>query len=134
VAMIVSLSRHYRMMVRQVKDLKLRTTAQRLGAFLVGLAREQPDPRRLILPYDKQLLAGRLGTTPENLSRAFATLRAHGVRTSGARVRLEDVDRLAAFADPDEIPDAAAQPAAPRAAVGAARRPGTRRPGRAARP
>ncbi len=103
VTMIVSLSRHFRMLVRQVKDLKLRSTAQRLGCFLLELAREQPNPRALRLPYDKQLLAARLGTTPENLSRAFATLRAHGVRTSGAMVNLDDSARLAAFAQPDAI-------------------------------
>jgi CRP/FNR family transcriptional regulator, transcriptional activator FtrB len=132
VAMIVSLSRHYRMLVRQVKDLKLRTTAQRLGVFLLALAREQGDRDRLTLPYDKQLLAGRLGTTPENLSRAFAALRAHGVRTSGAVVRLEDRARLAAFADPDEIPDAAAAP--DDSVRGPVRPPRLRRSRRAARP
>jgi CRP/FNR family transcriptional activator FtrB len=101
VAMIVSLSRHYRMLVQQVKDLKLHSTAQRLGCFLLGLAREQRDPKSLKLPYDKQLLAARLGTTPENLSRAFATLRGHGVRTTGSMVSLDDLDRLTTFAQPD---------------------------------
>ncbi|MBI3516252.1 MAG: cyclic nucleotide-binding domain-containing protein [Proteobacteria bacterium] len=105
VAMIVSLSRHFRMLVRQVKDLKLRSTAQRLGCYLLELARQQGDPARLKLPYDKQLLAARLGTTPENLSRAFATLRDHGVRTSGATVSLGRPARLAEFAQPDEIPE-----------------------------
>ena len=103
VAMIVSLSRHFRMLVRQVKDLKLRSTAQRLGCYLLELAREQGDAARLKLPYDKQLLAARLGTTPENLSRAFATLRDCGVRTSGAMVSLDRPVRLAEFAQPDDI-------------------------------
>ena len=104
VAMIVSLARQYRMLVRQVKDLKLRSTAQRLGCFLLELAREQDGARTVRLPYDKQLLAARLGTTPENLSRAFAALRAHGVRTSGASVTLEDRQRLTAYAQPDDLP------------------------------
>lgn len=104
-AMITSLSRHYRMLVQQVKDLKLHSTAQRLGCFLLGLLREQPDPKRLKLPYDKQLLAARLGTTPENLSRAFATLRSHGVSTSGAMVSLDDVPGLTAFSQPDANPE-----------------------------
>ncbi len=102
-AMLGSLSRHYRMLVRQVKDLKLRSTAQRLGCFLLELADEQREARQLRLPYDKQLLAARLGTTPENLSRAFATLRGHGVQTSGATVVLGDPAALAAFAQPDAI-------------------------------
>jgi CRP/FNR family transcriptional activator FtrB len=105
VAMIVSLSRHYRMLVQQVKDLKLHSTAQRLGCFLLGLAREQRDPKKLKLPYDKQLLAARLGTTPENLSRAFATLRTHGVRTTGPMVSLDDLAGLTEFSAPDTIPE-----------------------------
>jgi CRP/FNR family transcriptional activator FtrB len=105
VVMITSLSRHYRMLVQQVKDLKLHSTAQRLGCFLLGLAREQRDVRKLKLPYDKQLLAARLGTTPENLSRAFATLRTHGVSTSGAMVSLDDVAGLTEFSQPDANPE-----------------------------
>ena len=38
------------------------------------------------LPFDKGLLAARLGCRQENLSRAFATLRAYGVETHGSRV------------------------------------------------
>lgn len=105
VAMITSLSRHYRMLVQQVKDLKLHSTAQRLGCYLISLAREQRDPQTLKLPYDKQFLAARLGTTPENLSRAFATLRTHGVRTTGAMVGIDDLDALAAFSAPDASPE-----------------------------
>jgi CRP/FNR family transcriptional activator FtrB len=105
VVMITSLSRHYRMLVQQVKDLKLHSTAQRLGCFLLGLAREQRDPKKLKLPYDKQLLAARLGTTPENLSRAFATLRAHGVRTTGSLVSLDDLGGLTEFSQPDASPE-----------------------------
>ncbi len=105
VAMIGSLSRHYRMLVQQVKDLKLHSTAQRLGCFLLGLARAQRDAKKLKLPYDKQLLAARLGTTPENLSRAFATLRAYGVSTSGAMVSVDDLAGLTEFSQPDAIPE-----------------------------
>lgn len=104
VAMTVSLAHQYRMLVRQVKDLKLRSTAQRLGCFLLALARAQNASHAVRLPYDKQLIAARLGTTPENLSRAFATLRVHGVRTSGAMVNLDDPKRLAEYARPDDLP------------------------------
>src|SRR5258708_6547602 len=63
VAMMTSLARHYRMMVRQVKDLKLRSTAQRIGCFLLQLARDQPGgPLRR--PYGNQVLAARLGRPP----------------------------------------------------------------------
>ncbi|HZS85637.1 MAG TPA: cyclic nucleotide-binding domain-containing protein [Stellaceae bacterium] len=100
--MLASMSRHYRMLLRQVKDLKLRSAAQRLGCFILGLGRQQGFPQRIKLPFDKQFLAARLGTTPENLSRAFATLRSHGVATSGSHVVVNDPMRLAAFSVPDE--------------------------------
>jgi CRP/FNR family transcriptional activator FtrB len=98
-----SMSREFRTMVRQVRDLKLRTAAQRLGCFLLALA---PDGSAATadfrLPFDKGLLAARLGCRQENLSRAFATLRAHGVETHGSRVILHDIPRLKALAVPDE--------------------------------
>jgi CRP/FNR family transcriptional activator FtrB len=102
-AMLAALSRHYRMLARQVADLKLRTSTQRLGCYLLALARELKAPGEFRLPYDKRLLAGRLGMTPENLSRAFAALRDYGVETHGARVVLHDMNALERFALPDAI-------------------------------
>lgn len=103
-AMMASLSSHYRMLVRQVADLKLRSAAQRLGCYLLALAETQPESNRVSLSFDKKLLASRLGTRPEHLSRAFATLREYGVSTRGSTVVLRDPDKLAAFAAPDDLP------------------------------
>jgi CRP/FNR family transcriptional activator FtrB len=101
-----SVSREFRTMVRQVRDLKLRTAAQRLGCYLLALVKDgeaiQADFR---LPFDKGLLAARLGCRQENLSRAFAALRAYGVETHGSRVTLHDIPRLKALAVPDEMID-----------------------------
>ena len=87
-----SVSREFRTMVRQVRDLKLRTAAQRLGCYLLARVKDgealKADFR---LPFDKGLLAARLGCRQENLSRAFATLRAYGVETHGSRVILHDI-------------------------------------------
>jgi CRP/FNR family transcriptional regulator, transcriptional activator FtrB len=86
-------------MVRQVCDLKLRTTAQRLGCYLLELTEEgAPNTVSLRLPFDKRLLAARLGCRQENLSRAFAALRRLGVETHGARVTLHDVASLRGYA------------------------------------
>ena len=101
-AMLASLGRQYRLLVRQVSDLKLRSTAQRLGCYLLAQAREQGGAE-FRLTFDKSLLAAKLGATPEHLSRAFATLRQHGVSTSGSRITIADVPRLTLFAQPDEI-------------------------------
>jgi DNA-binding transcriptional regulator YhcF (GntR family) len=50
---------------------------------------------RFRLPYDKRLIAARLGVKQETLSRAFAKLRDHGVRTETRDVLIESVSRLA---------------------------------------
>jgi CRP/FNR family transcriptional activator FtrB len=99
----------FRAMVRQVCDLKLRTTAQRLGCYLLEQSQErQANSAAFRLPFDKRLLAAKLGCRQENLSRAFAALRAIGVETHGSRVVLQDIKRLRDYAVPDEPLDAAA--------------------------
>jgi len=101
-----SVSRDFRTMVQQVRDLKLRTAAQRLGCYLLARVKDPEATRaEFRLPFDKGLLAARLGCRQENLSRAFATLRAHGVETHGSRVILHDITRLRAAAVPDELSD-----------------------------
>ena len=109
-ALLQSQARDFRQMVRQVRDLKLRSAAQRLGCYLLALV-EDPEANRadLRLPFEKGLLAARLGCRAENLSRAFAALREHGVETHGAKVSLHDIVRLRAFASPDELPDPRAE-------------------------
>jgi CRP/FNR family transcriptional activator FtrB len=93
----------FRALVRQVCDLKLRTTAQRLGCYLLSLSQQtQGNTTALRLPFDKRLLAARLGCRQENLSRAFAALRSFGVETHGARVILHDIAKLRVYSEPDE--------------------------------
>jgi CRP/FNR family transcriptional activator FtrB len=105
VALMQAEAEDFRDMVRQVCDLKLRTTAQRLGCYLLELTKDSPNPTaQFRLPFDKRLLAARLGCRQENLSRAFAALRNLGVETHGSRVMLHDIARLRAYSVPDEEP------------------------------
>jgi CRP/FNR family transcriptional regulator, transcriptional activator FtrB len=107
-ALLRAEAREFRAMVRQVCDLKLRTTAQRLGCYLLSLSNEQlANTATLRLPFDKRLLAARLGCRQENLSRAFAALRGFGVETHGARVILHDIAKLRDYSVPDEPYDEA---------------------------
>jgi CRP-like cAMP-binding protein len=97
-----------RSLVLQVCDLKLRTTAQRLGHYLLELSPDKTSRSvTLRLPFDKRLLAARLGCRQENLSRAFAALREIGVETRGSRVVLHDVPRLRDYAVVFDGPDTA---------------------------
>jgi CRP/FNR family transcriptional regulator, transcriptional activator FtrB len=99
-----SVSREFRTMVRQVRDLKLRTATQRLGSYLLTRVEGSEGIRGdFRLPFNKGLLAARLGCRQENLSRAFAALRAYGVETHGSRIILHDIPRLKVLAVPDEL-------------------------------
>lgn len=98
-ALLRAEAQDFHALVLQVCDLKLRTTAQRLGHYLLELAPDKTSrSATLRLPFDKRLLAARLGCRQENLSRAFATLREQGVETRGARVVLHDIPRLRDYA------------------------------------
>lgn len=101
--MLQVLARHYRRMVRQNKDLKLRSSTQRLGCHLLTLAAHQKSTSRVTLPYEKRTLAAELGMTPENLSRAFASLRRYRVEVRGQHVILGDIPGLRDYCRPDEI-------------------------------
>ena len=83
-ALLRAEARNFRSLVRQVQDLKLRTAAQRLGCYLLALTHDpHAQTADFRLPFDKRLLAARLGCRQENLSRAFAALRSVGVETHG---------------------------------------------------
>ncbi|KPF87370.1 hypothetical protein IP70_04165 [alpha proteobacterium AAP38] len=104
---MAELAQHFRRLVRQIKDLKLRTGVQRLGCYVLGLAGEGEE---VVLPVDKRILASRLGMTAENLSRAFSALRDHGLSVQGNRLLIQDRAKLVAFSKPDPLIDAAEGP------------------------
>jgi CRP-like cAMP-binding protein len=78
-AMIASISQHMHQLVQQVEHLKAQSGVQRVAEFLASLSFAEQGKCELALPYDKVLIAGQLGLTPESLSRAFARLRYIGV-------------------------------------------------------
>ncbi|HEY8124471.1 MAG TPA: Crp/Fnr family transcriptional regulator [Methylocystis sp.] len=82
-------------LVDEIETLKSLNADQRLAHFLLALCPPGEDRCRFRLPYDKRLIAARLGVKQETLSRAFAKLRAHGVRTETRNVHVESVSRLA---------------------------------------
>jgi CRP/FNR family transcriptional activator FtrB len=103
--MLASLASQCRRMVRQVKDLKLRTSTQRLAAFLQSRAVPPVDGVAIELPVNKHVLASRLGMTPENLSRAFTALAEQEIRVKGRTVVIGSIDRLRAYCSPDTLID-----------------------------
>ncbi len=103
-AVIACLARQFRRMTRQVKMLKLRTTTQRLAAWLLAL-RPADGGGTIELPYDKGMIAAELGMTRESLSRAFAALSGEVLTVEGARVRVRDWAGLEAVCPRDPLID-----------------------------
>lgn len=101
VAMTEEMARHWRTLVRQIKDLKLRSASQRLAAYL--LANGAPGRSAVKITIEKQVLASRLGMTPASLSRAFRELKTLGVQASGNQITLGDPEALREFCHYDEI-------------------------------
>lgn len=104
-AVVLELARAYRQAIKALKNQKLRTGTERLANWLIVQSTEQGTPGRARLAIEKRVLAARLGMTPENLSRAFASLANHGVHTSGALIEMHDPGALSAFAQPDPLVD-----------------------------
>jgi CRP-like cAMP-binding protein len=92
--MIASICQHMHHLVQRVEQLKAQSGVQRLAEFLASLAIAEQGSCALVLPYDKALIAGELGLTPESLSRAFAKLRSIGVTVEASQVAVRDVARL----------------------------------------
>lgn len=102
--MMASLAGQYRLMVRQIKSLKLRTATQRLGCYLLSLFSEDAT-EEICLPYRKRVVASQLGVTPEALSRALATLCDHGILVQGRAIKLRDRTALTRYCMPDTLID-----------------------------
>ncbi len=103
-AMLAATFRHNHELVLEIEDIKGHTAAQRLATFLVALAPVTHGPCSFALPYDKGLIAARLGMKPESLSRSFANLRANGVTVQRGNVTVNDLDTLKALINAERGP------------------------------
>ena len=92
--MMASMAVHLRRLVGQIEQLTARSSSERVAQFLLKLAGDGADSAIVYLPYNKGLIAARLGMQPETLSRALAKLRPLGVETKDRRVTIHDVDAL----------------------------------------
>lgn len=92
---------HLHSLVAQVEQLKARTGAQRVAEFLLELAPVAEGGCVVTLPYDKALIAGRLGMKPESLSRAFAKLRDYGVTVRHNNASINDLAALRGLTEED---------------------------------
>lgn len=73
---------------------RLHTAPQRVARYLLAHCPADGRAASFRLPYQKSLLAGKLGLAPEALSRAFSMLRGHGVSVRGRLVHIGDPEAL----------------------------------------
>lgn len=103
-AIVTELSQCYRAVVKNTKDLKLRTSLERLANYLLR-QRRRTQSDAFDLTMEKRRLASFLGMTPENLSRAFKGLEPYGVKVTGNHIQITDADDLERFAKPSPLID-----------------------------
>ncbi len=99
------LATRYRDTVKELKNQKLRTGTERLANWLLRHHRDGGGGNSLTIGIEKRVLAARLGMTPENLSRAFATLGPYGVDVQGPKVVFSDIPGLEGLAKPTTLID-----------------------------
>ncbi|WP_413870163.1 Crp/Fnr family transcriptional regulator [Albidovulum sp.] len=101
VSILTATFAHLHSLVAQVEQLKAQTGAQRVAEFLLELAHCDEGRCEVTLPYDKVLIAGRLGMKPESLSRAFQKLRKVGVKVLQNHAEIADLAALRDYAEED---------------------------------
>lgn len=104
-AIVTELAKRYRSMIKTTKDLKLRTSLERLANYLLVQQSGAGGGPSFELTMEKRRLASLLGMTPENLSRAFKALLPYGVQVNGNDITISDRQDLEKFAKPSPLID-----------------------------
>ncbi len=100
-ALLGSASMHLRMLLEQIEKLKTMKATARLADFILSLTTQEEGKAEISLPYEKRLVAGHLGMTPESFSRTLGQLRKVGVRVARDKVTIENIERLRDYCDGD---------------------------------
>ncbi len=91
-------------LVSELEHLKSQTGPQRVADFLLGLCPEQDEGEAHIrLPYEKGLIAARLGMKAESFSRALKRLKQMGIEIHRNHVIVPDMALLRHFAETGKI-------------------------------
>jgi CRP/FNR family transcriptional activator FtrB len=107
-AMVMELAKRYRVVVRALKEQKLRNGVERLANYLLRANEQSSRTGQIELTEDRRTLAALLGITPEYLSRAFGKLRKYGVEVHGNKISLTNLDDLNHLAKPNPLIDSRA--------------------------
>lgn len=112
-AMLGAMSLRLRALVNEIEQLKRRSATERVVEFLLSLPpADDADRSTVILPFEKRVIAARLGIKPESFSRALVRLKTLGVSVDGPRFSIASRQTLLNFLKTDssmkrlEPPDA----------------------------
>ena len=98
-AMLASASFHLKALVEQIEQIKILSAPQRIADFLIRLCPHREGGCAIDLPYEKALIASRLGMKPESFSRGLVKLRPLGVSVDREKVSIVDVKLLVRFVE-----------------------------------
>ncbi len=92
--MLASISRHVRRLVDEIESMKGLSGIQRVAEFLIAQSPVESGACTVRLPYEKALIAAKLGMKAESLSRVFQRLRKFGVHIKRDMAVINDVEAL----------------------------------------
>ncbi len=95
--MLGSMGRWQLRLMAELRQLRLQSPAQRLGLYLLLSVEEAAPDASIRLPYRKNMMAKRIGITPESFSRALSRLSQFGVESRGETIVIRDVEALRGF-------------------------------------
>jgi CRP-like cAMP-binding protein len=107
--MMRSMVRHKKQQDQEIENRTLQNASQRIGCFLLRLVDQEQESEFVIqLPYDKTLVAARLGMQPETFSRALNKLKDQiNINVVGREIyisNLQDLTKYACSACSSEFP------------------------------
>lgn len=97
--MLSAMARYRKQQDREIEHRSIQNAAQRIGCFLLRLTKQDETGNIIIhLPYDKMLVASRLGMQPETFSRALKKLKDEtGIEIKGSTIHVGALDQLSSY-------------------------------------
>ena len=81
----------------QLEHASTMNASQRIGCFILRLCANLQDKTKVILPYDKTLIASYLGMKRETFSRALSQLQSVGITVEGHVLFINSIEELINF-------------------------------------
>lgn len=100
IEIMASMAQQRKQQDQEIENRTLKNAPQRIGCFLLNLTnRRQSGSTTISLPYDKTLIASKLGMQPETFSRALNKLKSQiTMDVKGSDIYIDDIKDLVNYA------------------------------------